>query len=250
MILLKAKKMQIFDFFWIFVHPPNQLIRKLRSTETGKMIGPATYRVRIKKHYDVSKNLVEIFITNVKIVERRSKLDEPCNKDILDDDAKWMKNAILKLKCVPMYWNGSFIHDDPILSLPFCSDLQQYTKAQKYALDTTTLFNEYDPPCRNLVSTSHYVTENASSKGIMNNILKPMIANELIFLRIRYRLREFEEIRNTRAFTGWDLFGQVGGIIGLMLGFSFLQVPMLVSEIHLYFQQKMKLNRKIMNLHV
>ena len=238
MMLLKARDMQIFDYFWIFVHPPNQLMRKIRKAAHGRMISTATYRGKINKIYDESKNLVEIFITNVKVVEKRSKPDEPCNKNNQEDDENWMKHAILKLKCIPMYWNGSFIRDEDTLSLPFCSDLQQYTKAQQYASDAKILFSEFHPPCRNLVSTSHFVVGNASSKGITNNILRPMLAKELIFLRIRYKIREFEEIRNSRAFTGWDLFGQVGGIIGLMLGFSFLQVPTLISGINLYFQPK------------
>ena len=186
------------------------------------MISTAIYRGKISSVYDETKNLVDIYITNTKIIEKRSTSNEPCNKKQYNDDATWYDHAFAKLKCVPIFWNASLIRGKDNSTLLTCTKSDQYTQAEKYVDDISILTKQYDPPCRNLVTKSYFVVSNATSKGITNKIFDPMIPNKLILIRIRYKMRDFEEIVNKRSFTGWDLFGQAGGIIGLMLGFSFL----------------------------
>ena len=46
-IYLKIRNMQVFLFFWVVIHPRNQLIRTLGATSPSRMIGTATYRGNI-----------------------------------------------------------------------------------------------------------------------------------------------------------------------------------------------------------
>lgn len=67
LILVKTRKIQMFNMAWIFVHPPNQLIRKVGYfSKEGKMFGTAAYDRKITKGYNDITNLVDIYITNVK----------------------------------------------------------------------------------------------------------------------------------------------------------------------------------------
>ena len=239
LLLVKTKEIQMFHYFWIFIHPPNQLIRKVRSfSKNGKMFGTAAYNRKITKEYNETKNLVDIYITNVKAIERRTKSDAPCNDDQDDDDGKWIENAIKTLKCVPIFWGSRMFNgkDDSVLSP--CTNHYQYSEALKYTQDTSIIAKQYDPPCKTLDSTYHFDVTNAKSEGINLDTADLMIEKELIYYRIRYKMRDFEEITNQRSFTGWDLFGQVGGIVGLMLGFSFSQLPELITTIWKAFNPK------------
>ena len=175
---------------------------------------------------------------NIKIIKKRSTSNEPCVTKQFNDDETWFNHAIARLKCVPIFWNASFTPVEDPSSLSTCTKCDQYAQVEKYVDDISILTKQYDPPCKNLVTKSHFVVGNAKSKGITNEILDPMKPNELILIRIRYKMRDFEAITNKRSFTGWDLFGQAGGIIGLMLGFSFLQVPKLIADIGCYSRSK------------
>ena len=46
-----------------------------------------------------------------------------------------------------------------------------------------------------------------------------------LLLKIPYKTDEYEKITNKRLFNSESLFSQVGGLIGIILGVSFLQIP-------------------------
>mgnify|MGYP001199514832 CR=1 FL=1 len=50
-----------------------------------------------------------------------------------------------------------------------------------------------------------------------------------MWITFYYDSDEYKEILNNQAFTANDLWSQIGGIVGIMLGFSFLQVPQILQ---------------------
>ena len=97
---------------------------------------------------------------------------------------------------------------------------------------------QYRPPCRELVTISYATAGNALLDGVIKKITKDLKKKDLIMLRIHYKLSNYEEVRNGRAFNEYDLFTQVGGAIGLMLGFSFFQLPNIVIDMTLKLRLK------------
>ena len=240
MIQLKPEKMQIFDFFWIVIHPPHQLIRTLGSSSIAKMIGTATYRGIIPTKYNKATNLVDVYLTNVKMVQRRPKTDDPCDEFLKDDDEKWMDHAVSGLECIPIFWGNSTYNSKAARTFPNCNEHNQYQQALKFSRDTDIIHDKYAPPCKTLVSTSHFDVASTEAEKLTSEISNPLIEQKSILIRIRYKMKNFEEIINKRAFTGWDLFGQVGGIIGLILGFSFLQIPNCIMKLSMVSRTKPK----------
>ena len=90
---------------------------------------------------------------------------------------------------------------------------------------------QYHPPCKGSVHLSYATAGNALLEGVLQNKVKNLKKKDLIMLRIQYKLSNYEEVRNSRAFNEYDLFTQIGGIIGLMLGFSFFQLPNIVHDV-------------------
>ena len=52
-----------------------------------------------------------------------------------------------------------------------------------------------------------------------------------VTLKVEYAMNGFKEIRNSKAFGLLSLWSQIGGFIGIFLGYSLLQVPELIREI-------------------
>ena len=55
-----------------------------------------------------------------------------------------------------------------------------------------------------------------------------------LWLGFHYDADEFLEIVNNEAYTEYDLWSQIGGIVGIFLGYSILQVTL--TRIQLFFQ--------------
>ena len=63
----------------------------------------------------------------------------------------------------------------------------------------------------------------------VSTILKNYNWNLLEFL---YLTNEYEEIQNAKSIDLENLFSQIGGSVGILLGYSILQIPTLISMIN------------------
>ena len=88
--------------------------------------------------------------------------------------------------------------------------------------------NRYLPPCNKMKVTSD-VQISANNVPEVSNILKTYNWNLLEFL---YLTNEYEEIQNAKSIDLEDLFSQIGGSVGILLGYSILQIPTLISMIN------------------
>ena len=221
-ILLRRKSMSSYRIFYVFIHRPGHLIRQVGSN----MITNMALRAMIPRKYDTRTNLLQVFITSLKIIKKRSKPDDPCDEELEDDDQKWIRQVSKNIGCVPIYWiKQSDIVTNSSKVAP-CASYEEYQEANVASRDgKINITRQYHPPCQGLVHLSYSTAGNALLEGILQNKVNNLKKNDQIMLRIQYKLSNYEEVRNGRAFNEYDLFTQVGGAIGLMLGFSFFQLP-------------------------
>ena len=78
--------------------------------------------------------------------------------------------------------------------------------------------NAYDEPCLKMTIIANSQVINNAAVG--NSILT-----------INYLVDEYQLIRNSRAFGFESLWSQIGGVVGIFLGYSLLQVPMVIRKI-------------------
>ena len=234
-IFLRRKSMLSYRIFYVFIHRPGHLIRQVGSNMMTNM----ALRAMIPRKYDTRTNLLQIFITSLKIIKKRSKPDDPCDEELEDDDQKWIQQASKNIGCVPIYWIKRPDIKGNSSNLAPCRSFKKYQEAfVATSKGKINIRRQYRPPCKGSVHLSYATAGNAFLEGVLQNKVKNLKKKDLIMLRIQYKLSNYEEVRNGRAFNEYDLFTQVGGAIGLMLGFSFFQLPNIVIDMTLKLRLK------------
>ena len=195
----------------VFVHYPGQLMPHIDGRKQK------WFQVSLRNDTPIIPKFdVDIFQLNV--LRRRHDSMKPCNEDHENNlDIRWRENIINKVKCMPTYWkNLERSATKNNYSFQGCLGADQY-------LD---LFNEflvygegrvqYDPSC-----TSATMTKIVRRDDSFNQ-------DWLLFIQFNHQSEEYIEILNSRATTWEELFGQVGGWIGTILGYSLVQFPKLL----------------------
>ena len=123
------------------------------------------------------------------------------------------KSIIKKVKCIPTYWKN-LEQSAGLIQQKFkdCTRSDQYRDFHDnlaYGLGWV----KYEPSC---IST-------AMTKFIRKGDF--VLPNRWLSIRFNHQSKEYIEIINSRATTFEELFGQIGGWIGIILGYSMLQIP-------------------------
>ena len=98
-VVLRTENMKSFRYFYLFVHHPNQLIRRIGWSK----LNAAAFRGKIRQNYDPRINFVQMSITNVRKIAHRNKPAEPCNGDLIDDDGRWIEQVYKEVGCLPIF---------------------------------------------------------------------------------------------------------------------------------------------------
>ena len=202
------KRPQNYEMFSI-MHYPNHLF---------KMI--PTKRWAVKRESN-DKYKMRYRIDGVEVVKRRNKKSRPCY-DWSNFDAKIIENHIKKVGCRASYQPA--FEDVPVcLSQEGTNDASQDRVKLEYGIE---------PPCKSM-ETIYYTYSEADSShthAAEQNMVEILIAP--------YNKR-FKEILQTRAIDIQALIGNIGGYIGLCLGYSILQIPdfivFILCKLYSYF---------------
>ena len=197
----------------IVVHYPSQLLRNYdnpRYTST---------------FYSHNKDQVlELRISHSTTLKNRPNANVKCDDKTKNDDTKFKEEVIKKISCIPVYWNSSMWHQN---EFEVCQSSKQLRDAI-FLIDKKKDFMEsYDPPCVEM-----------NTRVIVNKDL-PQEKDELKIV-IRYTEDVYQKIENIEAMPLLAFFGQWGGFVGIFLGYSFLQIPELITDAKNYFNSKNK----------
>jgi len=159
----------------------------------------------------------------------RSRKDaiEPCDESLQNDDRKWMEKVVGIIGCFPCYWQDIFIN---FTSFKLCKTPNELKKASKYLprnneKTTKSVLSMYTQPCDQM-----RVNINSNSDRY---------DDDTIFkIKFRFSSDFIDETRNVRSFEKANLWASIGGYVGMILGFSFLNVPDIVLNMINYVKSK------------
>ena len=187
--------------FLTMLHSKNQLL----TSGTLKFMYPRrerndTYSLRYK-------------IKGVEFVRRRNKKNQPCHEDWTNYDDEILKRHVMVSGCSPPYIG------------PFPDVSTCWTKDQIASSVFSLRMDDYDvqPPCQGMEKIDYFFEEHVwEEKDIWWN--KTSTEGAFWFGLYIYN-QKFKEIVQIKALDVNGLVGYIGGYIGLILGYSILQIP-------------------------
>ena len=189
-----------------FIHYPGQL---LRSFDTPR------YETTLKKFL---KRAVYFKLSQTTVLRKRTVQSNPCNENIGDHDLHSIESIINDTGCVPPYWRNIIGTSSSLME---CSSPEQFKEVYDLTKDYKKALKDREDPCVDMfnsvvskVQTDHKDFENCET---------------CIYFEIAYLEKYYEEIKEIKDFEFQDFISNIGGFIGIFLGYSMMQIPQLLG---------------------
>ena len=203
----------------LFIHYPGQLVTSLDSV---------SFKLDQWQETGIQEHAYQIKVSQSSVWRKRSVKDTPCLNDIDDYDLYFQEAVSEKLGCVPPFWmdrvNLTYIRVE-------CTSLEKLREVNELIVGYKNLFAEVQTPCLSLFRS---VTGNILSQwtqrakqGFLNNW---KFREGHYYIEIHYDDKFYEEITQVEDFGVQDFISNLGGFIGIFLGYSMMQIPELLSK--------------------
>lgn len=193
----------------IFVHFPNQLIQSFGKAKYSTSFSHLLST--LDERNDTTKKILELKLSECKRLKKRVKSNDACNNQIKNYDRYLQQQIVNRLGCVPVYLRQSFPKDsnDTVCVLP-----NELLTAHQIIEKFDTFLKNYDKPCDEmLVLTIDSVNNNPNPKP------------KDIAIKFIYTEQIYEEIKYRKAIESLSWISNVGGFVGIFLGYSMMQFP-------------------------
>ena len=206
-------------FIQYYFHQAGQLIKQLAVEfvyELDQSEGLNLIQIYQEKEYTPQK---EIQVTQVEILNKRPGANIPCDPDLVNEDMTIIREIIMLVGCIPAYWKRFAALDGSLKYHVPCDEKEQFKKLSSFLpkYGTGNYFAEktqhlYMQPCKETKA----VVRSESTKLVSP---RPYVSPT-----VTYVTEVYKSITNEQAFSSHDLWSQIGGCIGIFLGYSLLQV--------------------------
>ena len=191
----------------IFIHYPGQLIRSL-AIPSFHLSFP-----------DFQPNkLLSFKLSQSTIIRRRADYREPCNSAIQDYDFYLMTAIINNTECIPSYWKET-MRDDSRLKL--CTTQHQHHMVYEKIRNWKSIIKNHDQPCVDMhtIVGSNWLDTKDTQKS------------DEIRMKFSYQEQYYQEIKYLPDFDLETFISNIGGFLGIFLGYSMLQIPEIIGKL-------------------
>ena len=203
-----------------YIHTKGQFIRKFPKE---------THRIRwktIQKLKGIGFNyIVRLHNNAIEVLRRRPDAHEKCDGTLQDEDQQWRLSVIKEVGCIPAFEKRFLVGSSEggylLETLPKCDNDGYYRHRHSFSpYDNLDAGKDlYTGPC----------TEKSSIVTNTEEIVYEDKSN-LSTLVFKFNYEEgYKEIINRKAFSLADLWSQVGGFVGIFIGYSLIQIPATIT---------------------
>ena len=206
------------DGFAIIMYYPKQLF-PYRSNGLLKNSWP-------QRTENSSKNYAMHFtVQNIEMIKLRNKRARPCIQGTPDFDTYLFEDIMKSVGCRPPYWSSR-------THLNVCSTDVQMKKIRKLYLEHSMHRDVRLAylPCRRLINIQYEFSEIDHKET-----QPPYFMINVWFVNSKYR-----EIKMVSKFDAQTLIGNIGGYIGIFVGYTLLNLPDLVIKLVRMGRQRVK----------
>ena len=188
----------------ILIHYPGQL---LRAFDTPTM----------KSHFSYFQwdKLLEFKLSRNTILRKRADSNDKCKDDINDYDTYVLSYIINSLGCIPPYWTELHLEHPKIDE---CRTKEKLKEGYHFIDHLKETLLSIEPPCQDMFISASY------------NWL-PSDKENVAEIQFVYQDKYYEEINYEENFGFESFISNVGGFVGIFLGYSIMQFPDILSGI-------------------
>ena len=146
-------------------------------------------------------------VKDIEVLEHRNKGKTPCTTDWKNYDQIVMDAIMKNVGCRPPHWTTA-----KMKNLQLCSNVDD----MKNFMRPTSVLQNFIPPCQ-FIERIHYDYTEDDFATFANTFA----------MRVIHQPTDFRKIKQTKAYDLESLVGNVGGYMGLFLGYALLQLPAL-----------------------
>ena len=204
------------------------------------------YKAYVKKGYTVKciDKYFERFLRNYTKGLRPDAVKQ-CNKTLQDEDQRWRLSVVKEIGCIPAFERrflvGSKEGEHLLETLPKCDNDGYRRHREDYSpfnnFEAATYL--YTEPCMEMTSV---VTTMEEIVYLDNTNMSSLV------FKFNYE-KKYRETINRQALGLADLWSQIGGLVGIFIGYSIIQIPVsiaafytsikgMVDSLKLFFQQR------------
>ena len=210
----------------IYIHLKGQFLRSL-GKPSAILIGKDLFQEKSQTNLGFI-NTIKANINSMDILRKRYDADEKCNRSLENDDIKWLRSFAEKLQCYPPFFG--YIADTLDVQNKYrkCGKEELYKIAHNFSTDNNfdEIANFYLPPCTQMSSV---VTTTEKQK-------RRSISDRSVAVSFEYPT-EYRETVNQQEYSAYDLWSQIGGIMGIIVGYSLMQIPESVEKALVWLQE-------------
>ena len=199
---INTKNLASLDIYMVyFAHYPNQLRRTSPLTvEAVKHAGVISGKL-LKKYF---------WIDNLEVIRRRNTLNNPCVEDSKNWDHHVIAQMLEEEKCRPPHSKRE--------DYPLCRNKESLQKLNPDfdSFYDPEIVDRFIKPCDEVQSVSYNIEE------FMKTPNTSIDSTKILFL---FKYGKYKDITHIRSFDVESLIGNMGGYVGLFLGFAIWQVP-------------------------
>lgn len=189
----------------MFIHYPGQLMRNFDNPSLESAAN------------DIRDSGLQIKVSQGTVLRKRPVKKQRCLKDVDDYDLYLQKALSDKLRCIPPFWMHRMKGKLP---LEECTTLEKLKEVNSIISNLNdSMLAEFQPPCLDMFNAV-----------VWNSLKSWNRCENHSFVQISYVDKFFMEITQVEDFGFQDFISNLGGFIGIFLGYSMMQIPELLCK--------------------
>ena len=192
--------------FGIKMHYPGQLLRHTMQKYVWKSLENKT-SAYVTMRFKIQK---------LEVIRQRETSKEPCNKDWKEDDETMLLQKISRIGCKPSFLK---IKSDS----PICKSQKQMK------MFATFNSSHYHAPCQSIQKILYAYEEYSILEDWTEEWTSEI--DDIFEVMFEFTDGTYMEIEQVRDYGLQDVVGDIGGYLGLFLGFALLQIPEMIFSI-------------------
>ena len=232
--------------FYVSFHYPHQFLRADRTIKRtwdplvhnhdNSSKEDLDYGIKFNNHYEMRFRISEITVSKMRYRSNwQSKAQPNCNPHWKHDDQICMSQLMEEAGCNLPYWPAD-------KKLQTCASMKAIKKVQP--LSNVNISQWYPPPCQSIEKIDYHYEE-VEIKGEEDSSLEESPWFRIVLL---FHAQTYKEISQIKAYDSEMLVGNIGGYLGLFLGYAILQIPALLSKSKKWFVWKIHFLREVIGL--